>query len=134
MTEERKAAERLVFRFIVAAIALVAGSWLIPQLWDKLSPFIISIPLAAMVQPVIHFLYEKLHLKRAASSLIYVLLILALLFGLIFWLGGMLAAQIPSVLDQASTLLSSELGCFVIHSCREEVEYREAPATKSRRG
>ena len=110
MTEERKAAERLVFRFIVAAIALVAGSWLIPQLWDKLSPFIISIPLAAMVQPVINFLYEKLHLKRAVSSLIYVLLILALLFGLIFWLGGMLAAQIPSVLDQASSLLNQTAG------------------------
>ena len=110
MTEERKAAERLIFRLIVCVIVLVAGSWLIPQVWDKLSPFIIAIPLAAMVQPVITFLYDKIKLKRSISSLLYVLLILGLLFGLIFWLGGMLASQIPNVVEQASSLLNQTAG------------------------
>lgn len=55
MTEERKAAERLAVKGLGAVVLIALCFWLIPLLWDKLSVFIIAIPLAAMMQPVIRF-------------------------------------------------------------------------------
>ena len=76
MSEERKAAERLAAKGFDAVILLVFAFWAIPQLWDKLSPFIIAVPLAAMLQPVVSFAQEKLKIKRGITVLICVLLLL----------------------------------------------------------
>ena len=85
MSEERKAAERLAVKGIGAVILIGLAFWLIPLLWDKLSPFIIAIPLAAMLQPVIRFADRKLKMKRGFSVLICVLVLLAFLFGATYW-------------------------------------------------
>ena len=53
MSEERKAAERLAVKGIGAVIIAALLFWAVPQIWDKLSPFIIAIPLAAALQPVV---------------------------------------------------------------------------------
>ena len=81
MSEERKAAERLAVKGLGAVILTGLCFWLIPLMWDNLSVFIIAIPLAAMLQPVIRFAAEKLKMKRGVSVLICVLLLLAFLFG-----------------------------------------------------
>ena len=76
MSEERKAAERLMLRLLGLALAYAALRWLLPEVWDKLSPFIIAIPLAAALQPVIRFLQKKIRMKRSPAALIPVLLLL----------------------------------------------------------
>ena len=76
MSEERKAAERLLLRLLGLALIFVSLRWVVPDVWDKLSPFIISIPLAAALQPVIRFLQKKLKMKRSPASLIPVILLL----------------------------------------------------------
>ena len=78
LSEERKAFERLSFKAVVVVLTLLAAYWIVPQVWDKLSPFIVAVPLAAMLQPVIRFCFKKLKLKKSISSLILVLLLLAL--------------------------------------------------------
>ena len=85
MSEERKALEKLICRLLGATVIVGLVVLLLPQFWDKLSPFILAIPIAALLQPVIRFLQEKLKLKRSVASLILVLLILALLLVLPCW-------------------------------------------------
>ena len=76
MSEERKAAERLVVKGIGAVLLIAFAFWAVPVFWDKLSPFIIAVPIASLLQPVIRFAQEKLKIKRGISVLICVLLIL----------------------------------------------------------
>ena len=70
MSEERKAAERLVLRLLGVVLAFAVLRWVLPEVWDKLSPFIIAIPIAAALQPVIRFLQKKIKMKRSPASLI----------------------------------------------------------------
>ena len=67
MSEERKAAERLAVKGLGAILLIVAAVWGIPQIWDKFSPFIIAIPLAAVLQPVVQFAHERFKMKRGFS-------------------------------------------------------------------
>ena len=76
MSEERKAAERLLLRLLGIAAAFAVVRWVLPEIWDKLSPFIIAVPVAAALQPVIRFLQKRIRLKRSPASLIPVLLLL----------------------------------------------------------
>ena len=73
MTEERKAAERLAFKFLCLLLVIACLVWIIPWVWDMFSPFIIAIPLAAVLQPVISFLQKKLKFRRGLASLVVVL-------------------------------------------------------------
>ena len=65
MSEERKATERLICRVLVVIVSIGLAVVLVPILWDKLSPFIVAIPIAAMLQPVIRFLQNKLKMKQS---------------------------------------------------------------------
>ena len=91
MSEERKAAERLAAKGIGAVLLVAFLFFAIPQIWDKLSPFIIAIPLAAMLQPVIRFTEQRLKMKRGLTTLICVLLLLALLIGFATWMISIIA-------------------------------------------
>ena len=109
MSEERKAAERLVVKGIGAVILIGLAFWLIPLLWDKLSPFIIAIPLAAMLQPVIRFADRKLKMKRGFSVLICVLVLLAFLFGATYWGVNVVLEQAPQVVGQSGSTINETI-------------------------
>ena len=100
MSEERKAAERLLLRLLGLAAAFAVVRWVLPELWDKLSPFIIAVPIAAALQPVIRFLQKRIKLKRSPASLIPVLLLLFLFLGLIIWLLVFAIEQAPKVINR----------------------------------
>ena len=106
MSEERKAAERLAVKGIGAVLLVALVFWAVPQIWDKLSPFIIAIPLAAMLQPVIRFAHDKLKMKRSVTTLICVLLLLGLLFGVIYWAVSFVMEQAPQVVGQSGSMIS----------------------------
>ena len=110
MSEERKAAERLAVKGVGAILLIGVAFFIVPQIWDKLSPFIISIPLAAMLQPVIRFAERKLKMKRGLSTLICVLLLLGLLFGLTSWVVSIVVEQAPEVVSQAGELIPRAIG------------------------
>ena len=106
MSEERKAAERLTVKGIGAIVLIGFFVWAIPQIWDKLSPFIVAIPLAAMLQPVIRFAERKLKIKRGISTLICVLLLLGILIGLTYWMVSIIAEQAPQVVGQSGSMIT----------------------------
>ena len=106
MSEERKAAERLAVKGIGTIVIVALAFWAIPQIWDKLSPFIVAIPLAALLQPVIRFAQDKLKVKRGISVLICVLLLLGLLIGATFWTVSVVTEQAPQLVGQSGNLIT----------------------------
>ena len=85
LSEERKAAERLLCRAVGAVVIVCAVIWLLPIAWDKLSIFFIAIPLAAMLQPIVRFFDRKLKVKRGVTSLVLDLILVALFIWFIIW-------------------------------------------------
>ncbi len=109
MSEERKAAERLAVKGLGAILLIVAAVWGIPQIWDKFSPFIIAIPLAAVLQPVVQFAHERFKMKRGFSVLICVLLILGIIFWMIYWAVTIVSEQAPALVGQSGNLISESV-------------------------
>ena len=106
MSEERKAAERLVVKGIGAVVLIAFAFWAVPIFWDKLSPFIIAVPLASLLQPVVRFAQEKLKIKRGISVLICVLLILAILIAFTYWAVSIVTEQAPHLVGQSGNMIS----------------------------
>lgn len=109
MTEERKAAERLVLRLLALLLIFAVLRWVLPEIWDKLSPFIVAIPVAAALQPVIRFLQKKLKMKRSPASLIPVLLLLFLFLGLLIWLFTFGIGQVTRIVNNSGDLVSESI-------------------------
>ena len=109
MSEERKAAERLAVKGLGAVILIALLLWAVPQVWDKLSPFIIAIPLAAALQPVISFAQKKMKIKRGISVLICVLLLLGILVGMTYWGVTIVLEQAPHVVGQSGNMITEAI-------------------------
>ena len=114
MSEERKAAERLLLRLLGLAAAYAALRWVLPEVWDKLSPFIIAIPIAAALQPVIRFLQKKIKMKRSPASLIPVLLLLFIFLGLLIWLFTFGIGQVTRIVNHSGDMVTE-----TVNSVRE---------------
>ena len=106
MSEERKAAERLALRLLGVLLAFVILHWVLPEVWDKLSPFIISIPVAAALQPVIRFLQKKIKMSRSPAALIPVILLLIVLLGLMIWLFTFGIGQVSRIANHSGDIFT----------------------------
>ena len=109
MSEERKAAERLAVKGLGAILLIVFLCWAVPQIWDKLSPFIIAIPLASALQPALRFAQEKLRIKRGISALICVLIMLAILAGFAYWGVAIVLEQAPTLVGQSGSMITDAI-------------------------
>ena len=109
MTEERKAAERLAFKFLCLLLIVAAFAWVIPQLWDKLSPFIIAVPIAALLQPVIAFLQNKGKLKRGFATLFVVLVTSAVTLAILIWLFTFGIGQVSNIVNNSGDVVSDSI-------------------------
>ena len=112
MTRERRAAERLACKMLGALALLLVAVWAVPQVWDKLSPFIIAVPLAAALQPVIRFMNEKLKFRRSLAVLLCVLLMVAALLGITYWLVVIITEQAPQVIAQSGSMLTDAVNAL----------------------
>ena len=110
MSEERKAAERLGLRLLGILLAFVVVRWVLPEVWDKLSPFIISIPVAAALQPVIRFLQKKIKMRRSPAALIPVLLLLILFLALLIWLFTFGIGQVTRIVNHSGDIITETVG------------------------
>lgn len=109
MSEERKAAERLAVKGLGAILLIVLLFWAVPQIWDKLSPFIIAIPLAAALQPVVLFAQQKMKIKKGISVLICVLILLGIMIGLTYWGVTIVLEQAPHVVGQSGNMITEAI-------------------------
>ncbi|MEG0047807.1 MAG: sporulation integral membrane protein YtvI [Clostridia bacterium] len=106
----RYAVERMLWRFVFVTLGVIFVVALVPRLWDWLSPFVIGIAVAAMLQPLIGFMQTKLHAKRGLAVAICVIVVLVLAFLLLYWFCSIVAVQVISVGQNAQTIVSSVVG------------------------
>ena len=109
LTEERKAAERLAFKFLCLLLIIAALVWIVPQIWDKLSPFIIASPLAALLQPIIGFLVKKLKIKRGIASLVVVLVLTAVVLAILIWLFTFGIGQVSNIMSNSGDIVTDSI-------------------------
>jgi len=102
----RYAAERLAFRLLFCVILVLFFAFAVPLLWDTLSPFIIALPIAAALQPLIRFFEKKLHLKRGFAVAFWVILFSAAAFFLIYWFASFAVGQVISAANNAPTVVN----------------------------
>ena len=109
MSEERKAAERILLRILGVAAAYAVLRWILPEIWDKMSPFIIAVPLAAALQPVIRVLQKRIRLKRSPASLIPVLLLLGIVLGLLIWAFTFGIGQVTRIVNHSGDMVTETI-------------------------
>ena len=109
MTEERKAAERLTFKFLCLLVVIAVFVWIVPWVWDKFSPFIIAIPLAAVLQPLIDFLQKRLKFKRGLSAAIVVLVTTAVVLAVLIWLFTFGIGQVSNIVNNSGDVVTDSI-------------------------
>ena len=109
MSQERKSAERLLLNLLGLAALFAVVRWVLPEIWDKLSPFIVSIPIAAALQPVIRFLQKKIKMKRSPAAMIPVLLLLIVSLGLLIWLFTFGISQVSRIVNHSGDLVTESI-------------------------
>ena len=106
----RYATERLTLRALFLVLTILFLSYVVPFIWDTLSPFIIAVPIAASLQPLIRFFVKKLHLQRGFAVAFWVLLFSAVGFILLYWFVSFAVAQIVSAANNAPSIVNSVVG------------------------
>ena len=97
---------RLVLILGGASLVILAG---LPLL-SLLSPFVLALVFAWALDPAVRWLQRKTNGSRKVISMILVLLVFAVLFGVLFWLGWMAVEQVRSLFDNRDSLLDELLG------------------------
>ncbi|MBQ8159218.1 MAG: sporulation integral membrane protein YtvI [Clostridia bacterium] len=101
----KRALERLCI-YLAGSIAVLVLLWkFLPLIWHYLSPFIIALPLAAMIQPLIHVLERKCHLNRTFSVLIPVILLFLLLIIVLVWFASFGFNQIMYLVNHSGEIV-----------------------------
>ena len=88
-----------------AALVMLAG---LPLL-SLFSPFVLALVFAWALDPAVRWLQRKTNGSRKVISLVLVILVFALLFGVLFGLGWMAVEQIRSLFDNRDSLLDGLL-------------------------
>ncbi len=102
ISAERRAVERLCVRFAIVAVVTVLVLLLAPVAWHYLSPFIIALPFAAMVQPMIHWLEKHLRLKHSPAVMIPVVILVLVMLAVLIWFVIYIVGQIRGLMSNGS--------------------------------
>lgn len=109
MTEERKAAERLTFKFLCLLLVIAVVVWIVPMAWHLLSPFIVAVPLAALLQPIIAFMQKKLKFRRGFASLLIVLVLTAIVLAILIWLFTFGIGQVSNIVSNSGDIVTDSI-------------------------
>lgn len=114
MSEVRISAERLIAHSLVLVIVSTLLYFLLPAIWRYLSPFLLAVPFAAIIQPLSRFLEKKCRLKHNAAVIVpLVLLVLIVLLSVTWFLSfginqiSYLLTHSGDVIAQASAAIRS---------------------------
>ena len=100
---------RLGLRGILTLVALALAVWVGLPLLSLLSPFVLALIFAWMLNPAVRWLQGKSSGSRKVISMILVVLVFAVLAGALFGLGWMAVDQIRSLFDNRQSLLDELL-------------------------
>ncbi|MBR6029331.1 MAG: AI-2E family transporter [Clostridia bacterium] len=106
MTDERRAAERLIYGLISWIVAIVGIIVLVPLAWRYLSPFIVALPVAAMLQRPARWLEKKLPIKQSVIRMVFTLLFILMAIALLVWFLSYGIGQLVVLINDAGPLFS----------------------------
>ncbi|MBQ6173720.1 MAG: AI-2E family transporter [Clostridia bacterium] len=109
MTPQRRAFERLLVRISLLIFFVLLIWWLAPVLWRYMSPFIISIPLASMINPISRFLEKKLHFRHSPAVMVPVIALLLLVLAAIVWVISYGTVQLQDLMTNSSSIITDGL-------------------------
>ena len=107
---ERYAVERLAYRLLFCILIVLFLAFVVPLVWDTLSPFIIALPVAAALQPLIGFFQKKLHLNRGLAVAFWVVLFSAAAFFVVYWFVSFAVGQVVSAANNAPNIVNGTIG------------------------
>lgn len=105
----RYAAERLAYRLFFCILIGLFLAFIVPMVWDTLSPFIIAFPVAAALQPLINFFEKKLHIRRGFAVAFWVILVSAIGFFIIYWFVSFAVGQVVSAANNAPNIVNGTI-------------------------
>lgn len=94
LSDVSRAVSRLLIRLAVIAAVLMLLWFFGPTLWHLLSPFLLAIPVAAMLQKPIRWSEKKLHFKHGLSVTVWVALVCLAICALLYWLLSTVISQV----------------------------------------
>lgn len=100
------ALERMLWRCVFVALAIVFFTVLLPVVWDLLSPFLIGLAVAAALQPLIRFAQKRLHMKRGLAAGIWIALTAILALMLLYWFCSFAVVQLVSAAENAPSIIT----------------------------
>lgn len=112
------AAERLVLRVVLALAAALFIMQILPEIWRLFSPFIIALPIAGMLQPIIRFCQERLHIRRGLSVAVLVLLVCGIALVLLYWFVSFAVVQVMGITSNAQSIVGSVISVLQTASNR----------------
>ena len=114
----RYATERLAWRLLFFVLFVLLLVYAVPLLWSTMSPFIIALPIAATLQPLIRFFEKKLHLRRGFAVAFWVILVSAAAFLLLYWFASFVVGQVINAANNAPNLVNGVIGVLRMASDR----------------
>ena len=96
---------RLGLRGALALGGLALVIWVGLPLLSLLSPFVLALVLAWLLNPAVRWLQRKTNLSRKLISMVVVILVFAVIVGVLFCLGWMAVDQVRSLFANQQSLL-----------------------------
>lgn len=109
MRESQKKYVKCVLNLLTAIVILLAVVFLLPRLIGFFMPFVIGWIIAAVANPLVRLLDEKLKIRRKAGSAIVIVAVIAAVIGIAYWGVSLLAEQLSGFVHDLPVLWQ-ELG------------------------
>lgn len=96
---------RVLLSAAVVMLAVLAGRWLL----SLLMPFVLALPVAWLLNPLVRRLQRKLSVSRKVISLVLLLILFCLVGGVLYGVGRLAVSQVRSLLDNWQPMMEELL-------------------------
>lgn len=104
MRESQKRYLKCILNLLTAAVIILTAVFLVPWLLGFFMPFVIGWIIAAVANPLVRLLDEKLKIRRKAGSAIVIVAVIAAVVGIAYWGISLLAEQLSGFVHDLPVL------------------------------
>ena len=101
---------KIVVNLLLCILAAVLVIWLGPKLLSFFLPFVIALIVSAIANPLVNFLERKVKILRKYSSAVIIIFVLALLFGLIYFILWGAIQGLQALFGEMDNIIATFLG------------------------
>lgn len=101
---------KIVVNLFLCILAAVLVIWLGPKLLSFFLPFVIALIVSAIANPLVNFLERKVKILRKYSSAVIIVFVLALLFGVIYFVLWGAIQGIQTLFGEMDDIIATFLG------------------------